>query len=72
MIKSYLATAAGSSQAIQLIKEYGGKMTVEHGRLGPGADILDQPIPYPNPKHGGSVINLQSKCIDMPNSHLTY
>ena len=43
MIKSYLATTAGSSQATQLIKEYGGKMTVEHGRVGPGADILDQP-----------------------------
>ena len=43
MIKSYLATAAGSSQATQLIKEDGGKMTVEHGRVGPGADILDQP-----------------------------
>ena len=68
----YLAKPAGATQAIQLIEENGGKVSVEHGRLGPGADILDIRVPYPNPKYGGSVINLQSECIHMPNDHLTF
>ena len=67
----YLAKAAGATQAVQLLEEHGAKLTVEHGRHGPGADILDLNIPYPNPKYGGSVINLQSQCINMPNDHLT-
>lgn len=68
----YLAKAAGATQAALLLEERGGKYTVENGRVGPGADILDQDIPYPNPKYGGSVINKQADCIHMPNDHLTY